>query len=144
MKKITPVIIAIIAFIIIGGGAFYGGIKYAESKKPNGSGFGNFSSQDGSGFGNVAGNIRGRTNITSGEILSKDSQSITVKLRDSGSKIIFFSDSTQIMKATAGAADDLKTGENITATGTANSDGSITAQNIQIRPQTTTPQPSNQ
>ena len=69
-----------------------------------------------------------------GEVLSKDDKSVTLKLRDSGSKIIFFSDSTQITKSAGGSAKDLTVGQEISATGEANSDGSVNAQTIQIHP----------
>jgi hypothetical protein len=55
-------------------------------------------------------------------------------MQDGSSKIVYFSDSTMIGKSTQGAASDLNTGEQVMANGTSNPDGSITAQNIQIRP----------
>lgn len=147
MNKTTIIILIVIA-ILIGCGSFYGGLKYAESKRPN---FGNLSPQERQQrFGNMAGNRQNNgANITSGEIISKDDKSLTIKLRDNGSKIIFFSDSTQISKFAAGAISDLAVGENLMITGSANSDGSITAQTIQIRPQMpvnpdNAPKPSNQ
>jgi len=137
MKKIAPIIIAIVA---VGAISFYGGMKYAER---------NFSVRGGqnlspdtrqqrfnqmSGNGSRTRNGQAGANFASGEILSKDDKSITIKLIDGGSKIIFFSDKTNILKTTAGGQNDVAVGENVTINGSANSDGSITAQSIQIRP----------
>lgn len=139
MKKMLPIFIAIV--IIVGGGAFYGGMKYGESQKvPNGrnglQAFGNFPQGSGQRAGGAGGQGRafGGANATGGEIISADDKSITVKLPTGGSKIIFFSDSTKITKSVDGSTADLTAGQTIMASGTANSDGSITAETIQLRP----------
>jgi len=143
MKKFLPIFIAIV--IIVGGGSFYGGMKYAESKKSaagarNGfANFGNLTPDQQQRFGQVGGTGRtgarlGGANVTSGEIISADDKSVTVKLPDGGSKIIFFSESTKITKSVDGSVADLTAGETIMANGTANQDGSITAETIQLRP----------
>ena len=114
---------------------------YGKSQNANTSNSGRFQ-----GF-NVNGTQRGARQganggVVSGQILSQDAKSITLKLNNGGSKIIFLSDTTQIMKSTTGAVADLTTGENLMVNGTANADGSITAQTIQIRlnlPQTAPP-----
>lgn len=143
------------AAIVVGGGAFYGGMKYAESKTPRGrfsqADFQNLSPEERrerlQELGTNAGGFRGgRTGgqagsgFTSGEIISKDDKSVTVKLREvrlpdgqGGSRIVFFSDSTEIIKSASGSINDLEVGNNISVNGTANSDGSITAQSIQLR-----------
>lgn len=155
MKKLLPIIIAVA--VIVGGGAFYGGMKYGQSNSPASGSRGDFSQgnfQDlqnlsseerqarldelginaGDGFKGEAGQRAGGGFVT-GEIISSGDNSITVKLQDGGSKIILLSESTEISKFTEGVLNDLEIGKNISITGTANSDGSVTAQSIQLRPQ---------
>ncbi len=143
-------ILVVMAILIVGAGAFYGGFAYSKSKTtPAGPGNGTF--VPGQGRGQGPGGFGGGTFVgrgagapegagggfVSGQVLSTDNSSVTVKLRDGGSKIIFFSTSTQIMKATNGSPADLVADQEITVSGSANSDGTITAQSIQIRPSTT-------
>lgn len=134
--------ITIGAVIIIGVGMFYTGMQYNKNKAVsqallrggnNTAGFQGGNRQGGGQRtpGN-ANNVSG--DFVAGDIISKDDKSITVKTRDGGSKIIYFSDSTTVGKSTQGAASDLDTGEQVMANGTSNPDGSIAAQNIQIRP----------
>jgi len=132
MKK-TLLSILVVA-VVVGGGSFYGGMKYAENKAVSDrqqriQQFGG----SGTGFRNGGSGNRTAGGFASGEILSKDDKSITIKMRDGGSKIIFFSDTTEIGKFVNGALSDLEVGKNIIVNGTANSDGSITAQTIQLR-----------
>ncbi|HTH93055.1 MAG TPA: hypothetical protein VL576_01055 [Candidatus Paceibacterota bacterium] len=93
--------------------------------------------------GGFIGGRTGRTSFgggTMGQVVSMDSNSITISIpgtqtgQTGGSKIILFSPSTSILKTSAGTASDISIGSTITATGTPNSDGSITASSIQIRP----------
>jgi hypothetical protein len=133
-KKILPIVIVIV--IVIGCASFYGGMAYAKSQKNVGN-FGNFSGQRPGG--NLSGAAK-QNGMTSGEILSVDDKSVTIKMRDNGSKIIFFSDSAKISKMVDGAVADLVAGQNIVVTGTANSDGSISAATIQLRPADVLPQ----
>lgn len=67
-----------------------------------------------------------------GEIISQDDTSITIKMPDGSSKIVILSDQTKVNKSSEGAKTDLKTGEKVTAFGTQNQDGSITAQSVSI------------
>jgi hypothetical protein len=142
-KKI--VVIAVVAGIaIIAGGSFYAGTKYRQNRNPVSAFNRNTGGQEGTRAGGAG--------FVSGEIISKDDKSVTVKIpvrqnsagqniagQDGGSKIVLFSDSTQIMKSVAGSTSDLKVGENITVSGAANQDGSVTAQTIQLRTATSAP-----
>jgi len=132
MNKLITIVIA--TAIVVGSGAFYGGMKYAENKAVSNrqqriQQFG------GSGTGSLNGGSGNRTagGFTTGEIISKDDKSVTVKLRDGGSKIVFLSGSTEVTKSVNGTLVDLEVGKNISVNGTANSDGSVTAQTIQLR-----------
>ena len=74
-----------------------------------------------------------------GEVIAKDATSITVKMRDGSSKIVFYSETTEFSKFVSGVSTDLGVGKMVMIGGKTNSDGSITAQTIQIRP---SPSPS--
>ncbi len=136
MNKILPIIIAV---IVTGSIAFYGGMKYQTSKTPAGLAGANFQKQMFSGQdGQQNGTARriggtGGANMTAGKIIARDAQSITVKSGNGGSKIIFFSDSTKITKSTDGTTGDIEIGQTVTAGGKQNTDGSLTAETLQIR-----------
>lgn len=131
MKKNT--VLVFLGFIIISGVSFFAGMKYQESKRT--SSFRQFSrgQEAGMGFGQSQGNRTGFRPVN-GEIMNIDDKSMTVKLQDGSSKIIFFSDKTTINKAANATKNDLKTGEKVAVFGQENSDGSVTAQNIQLNP----------
>lgn len=128
-------VITILLVLLVGGGAFYAGMKYQQSKTT--SQFRQFAQGR---FGNNTQGIRngngGNGNFgerpVSGQILSVDNNSVTVKLADGSTKIVILSDKTSINQSTSATKDDLKDGTQVTVIGTNNSDGSVTAQDIQI------------
>ncbi len=134
----NKIITAVVVALVVGAGAFYGGMKYQQSQIPSGAEFsmqGAIGSQQRQGAG---ANFRGANGnagigLANGEIIAKDDKSLTIKLRDGGSKIVFYSGSTQLQKMASTAIGDFEVGKQIVASGTANSDGSITAQSIQLR-----------
>lgn len=143
-----PIITIVAIAVVIGGGAFYGGMQYAESKSPrrqfSRADFQNLfpgerqqrSQELGANVGGFrGGRMGGQTGsgFTAGEIIAKDDKSMTIKLQDGGSKIVFLPESAEIAKWVSGTRSDLEIGKIVTVSGTNNSDGSVTAQSVQIR-----------
>jgi len=128
--KNKNLIIMILLLVIVGGGAFFAGMKYQQSKQRNVARqfFGQMGGRQG-----VSTNRLGFRPVN-GEIIAADEKSITVKLQDGSSKIVIVSETTQINKAEQATKEDLKIGEKVAVFGQENSDGSLTAQNIQINP----------
>jgi len=133
MKKI--ILIYVVLILIAGGGGFYGGMRYQQTKNS----LSNFSRQQ-----NLQGNagaalrqgVAGRgagAGFLSGEVMAKDDQSLTLKMTDGSSKIVFFAASTVISKTAAGTINDVEINKQVMVSGTQNSDGSYTAQTIQLR-----------
>lgn len=143
MKKqiLIPIIIAI-AIV-----SFFGGITYSKLTTPknNLSGFtqrgaGNFTG--GRGQMGVPGQNSNQSMLR-GEVVSADSSSITVKTESNGSKIVMFSDKTEIMETAVSDIKSLIKGKSIIVTGEANTDGTVTAKIISLRAGNTTTAPAN-
>jgi hypothetical protein len=135
MKSMKLMYVLIIV-IVVAAVAFYGGLTYEKGKMASsfaaGAG-GRFGSRFGGGQGGYAGGgASGMMRPISGQIVSTSSNAITVKLSDGSSKIVDISSQTKINKTTKGTASDLTTGQQVTTFGTANSDGSITAQAVNV------------
>ncbi len=138
MKQITPAVIGVI--IAVGILAFFGGMKYQGSRQPafNRQAFGG--PQGAAGMRNSAGGAgmmggrAGANRPVSGDVISTDDTSITVKLPDGSSKIVLVTSTTQINKASQATITDISTGTKVAVFGATNSDGSVTAQNIQLNP----------
>ena len=123
--------------VVFTGGGFWGGMNYASGQRASFSG-GTFAGRTGG---------TGRTNGMNGAfgtIIAKDASSITVQLggpnatstnsSSTGTRIVLYGDTTQIEKTVSGSAGDLTVGTSVLVNGASNSDGSITASSIQIRP----------
>ena len=144
MKKNNTVIITILLVVIGIGTGFFGGMKYTDYQRTQARGNGNRQFP-----GMTGGQAQGRNGLggrpVTGEVISKDDTSMTVKTQDGGSKIVMLSTTTTYSKSTAGTVQDVVVGGQVAVIGTENSDKSMTAQNVQINPQfqaRTTPTPS--
>lgn len=132
------IIILAAALVVLMGASFYGGMKYSgpsSASLANGVRMGAGSFTGGSRFvRNGSGVFIGNGGVVAGEIVSIDENGVTVKLRDGGSKVVFFSGATTVTKQAEGTRADLAEGVSVIVEGTANQDGSITANSVQIRP----------
>ena len=128
MNKSTTIIIGLVLVAV----SFYGGVKYGQSQIPV-RGIGTFAGGQGG-----RGTRGGAGGFISGQVLSTDAQSITIQMRDGSTKIVLMSNTTTVMKSVEGSIKDVKIGAQIMTNGIANTDGSITAESISIRPATTT------
>lgn len=136
MQKNKMVSIMAIVIIVVAGVFFYGGMKYTQAKSKNAQMGVNTFGQNRAGGNMRPGMIRGGGiggGFVTGEILSKDATSMTIKLQDGGSKIVFFTSGSQVMKSVAGTVDDVVVGKTVMINGKANPDGSVNAEQIQIR-----------
>lgn len=132
MIRSKQLAIFLLAIILVGAGAFYGGSQYQQRKLQNarreflgaGAGRGQFGQRAGT----------SGLKAVNGTIISQDEESISVELPDGSSKIVLLSESSVINKTEEGSREDLSEGTRVVVTGQENSDGSITAQNIQLNP----------
>ena len=124
----------IAALIVVGAGSFYGGMKYQSSITPAVSprAGGAMGANGGRGFRGMGGANGGA--FFNGDVLSTDGNSLTLKLGNGGSKIVLYTTSTRVGKIASGSMTDLTPGTSVSVNGTANADGSVTADMIQIRP----------
>lgn len=135
--KNNNLIMTIIIAVAVGIAGFFGGMIYQQNKTQK------IATQQG--ITNVRGFARGQNagrfgvlnrgmNGAFGEIVTIDANTLTIKMQDGSSKIVNLADTTTISKTDAASKTDLKTGEQVAIMGTTNSDGSITAQNVQLNP----------
>lgn len=130
MKKYLVHIIWVIVAVV----AFVGGMYYGKSTVPaTGRGnFAGFASSTRAGFGGRGAGAAG--GFVVGQVSALGTDSITVQLANGNSQVIFYSSSTPVTEPTEVSPSTLTTGTNVMVGGTQNSDGSFTAETIQVRP----------
>lgn len=131
------ILTAIIVAALCGAGGYMLGSRSSANRMPES---GQFAQQGGS-FQNRGANRTSFGGAEFGTIVSTDANSITIELMagtstgsTSGTKLVLIGTNTQIQKMVEGSVSDLKQGESVTVMGSANSDGSVSATSIQIRP----------
>ena len=120
------VVVLIVVFYV---GMFFGKGQVSNKNIPDLQAFGqNGAFPKGARMGNPG------VGFTTGQVVAKDSQSITVSTINGSSKIILINNNTPVSKQASGAMTDIVVGTEISITGTTNQDGSVSAQSVQIRP----------
>lgn len=135
-----------VVVIVVGVGAFFGGMQVQKGKTGSTTTAAQTASTAGAG-GRAAGGGRygaggtgargtgaaGAGGGVVGQIISMDATSITVKTQSGSSEIVYFSGTTPITKEATASSSDLATGDNVVIRGTT-SNGTVTATNISIVP----------
>jgi hypothetical protein len=154
--KNQNVIIPVVVAIVVGVAAFFGGTFYQKGQDSLSGvtgaqlqtklkslgltrGLGGAGAlADAAGFFGRGG-TRPAGGLNTGTVVSLDAKSITIKLLNGSTKVVYFTSATKVDKSVVGSSSDLKVGQNIITTGASNSDGSVSATTIQIRPEDSTP-----
>lgn len=127
--KPVQILVTVVLVLVVGGGSFYAGMKYQSSRRAGGQFLGTGGIRNGTNGAN-----RAAFRPVSGSIISSDDKSITVKMADGSSRIVFLAGNTVIDQNSTAAKADLKVGQNVAVIGQQNADGSVTAQSIQLNP----------
>ena len=132
MKKyLVHIVWLVIAIVALGGGFFWGKASGAATRAAAFAGAYSSSTR------RTAGGAAGGGFVT-GQIAVIGSSSITLQLANGNSEVVFYSTSTPVSEPTMVLVNTLKVGTTVMVAGTSNSDGSLTAQTIQVRPAGTT------
>ena len=140
-------IVLVVGFVVVALVFFLAGSSYGKKNALTANNQ-NVPGQLGRAGGAGARGMRAGSGFVNGQIIAVDANSVTVELKAmggqngtpttgataQGSKIVFYTGTTSIMKTTDGTVSDLAVGKQVSITGTANPDGSVNAQSIQIRP----------
>lgn len=137
MNRLIKVLGAVVVIVAIAGIGFYAGTKGISNNPQqqlndvNATGS-NTENQmmKGAGPGKLS-----PENMIQGQVTEINNQEITVELTDGTTKTILLSGTTRIGKVITGTLDDIVVGSSLAVNGAQNSDGSVSAQMVQIRQQ---------
>ena len=137
MNKTTGIILAVVLVILAAVGGFFGGMYYQKHKTSGRAGMfaGQMMGAGGRQMFRTGGGMGQNGGIVRGQILSIENNNMTVKLADGSSKIVILGSSTMFVQSSKASSSDVKQGDTVMVFGTTNSDGTVTAQNVQLNPQ---------
>lgn len=135
MKHQNLIVTGIVALMVGVGVGYFGGHAFAASPK---TGAATFAARTGAGgFGAAGARIGGNQaagGLLTGTVAAKDSGSITLNTRDGSSHVVLTTPNTTVSKSVNGTLNDVAVGSTVIVSGTTNSDGSVSASLVQLRP----------
>ena len=127
-KYLVHIVWLVVAIIALGGGYLWGKTAGMGGGRAGFAGAGAFSSSTRR---MASGTTSG--GFVAGQITAIDQSSITLQLPNGSSEVVFYSSSTPVSEPTTVSVSVLEVGTKIAIGGTGNSDGSLTAQTIQVQ-----------
>jgi uncharacterized spore protein YtfJ len=127
IKTIVAIVVAVVLLAVgFGSGMAYG-------KRGSQQGYGARSGQMMNG--RMGARTGQDTGMAAGEVMNKEAGSFVVKMQNGSTKIVLTTASTTVSKMTEGSVSDFSNGTAVMVIGQNNTDGSITAKQVQIRPE---------
>ena len=123
--------VAVVVAVVLLAVGFGGGMVYGKKSGPQGYGMRSGQMMSGR-MGARAGQDTG---VATGQVMNKESNSFVVKMMNGSTKIVLTTASTTVSKMTEGSVNDFADGSAVMVIGQNNADGSITAKQVQIRPE---------
>jgi hypothetical protein len=129
----TKIVGTAVIALVVGFGAGY----FAHSSSGTTGGYAaGMGRTGGAGFTGARGGMAGGGGFLAGTVAAEDSGSITLDTRDGSSHVVLLTPATTVSKSVTGTLSDVSVGSTIIVSGTTNSDGSVSASLIQLRPAT--------
>lgn len=131
MKKIkTYIIWVIVAIIALVGGIFWGKAMGASGAASTQRPFAGAFASSTRGFAGRGAGAGG--SVYAGQVASISGTNLTLQLPNGNSEVVFYATSTPVNEQASVPISKVAKGTNVIINGTANSDGSVTAQSIEI------------
>lgn len=138
MKHRNLVITGVIALVVGAGLGYWGHSAFAATPKTGAAAFAARGGAAGfagaGGFAGRAGGNQAAGGLLTGTVAAKDSGSITLNTKDGSSHVVLTTPDTTVSKSVNGTLSDVAVGSTVIVSGTTNSDGSVSASLIQLRP----------
>jgi hypothetical protein len=135
MDNKNLIITGVVALIVGLGVGYFGAHALAATPKTGAAAYAARSAAGGAGVtGMRAGNQASGAGLLTGTVAAVSAGSITLNTRDGSSHVVLTTPDTTVSKSVTGSLSDVTVGSTIIVSGTTNSDGSVSATLVQLRP----------